>query len=183
MSTAAWPSRRRTRRRTGTRPRPSSGQRLARRRDVRAVPGRSRLGERELAGVLRRLPLDAARSPRPRRRAAAPPPAPPPPPAAPPPPAPHRRAGPAPPRRPPRPPAAEPPASRSAAPARVDRRQHGAQPRRPDGHQLPQRAGQAARGQPQGHQRLPRPHRARARSASPTSSATPSCGPSPTPCR
>ena len=31
-------------------------QRVARRRDVRAVPGRSRLGQRELAGLLRRLP-------------------------------------------------------------------------------------------------------------------------------
>ena len=77
---------------------------------------------------------------------------------------------------------------RAATPAadprrrRRHRRQHGAQPRRPDGDQLPRRPGQAARGQPQGHQRLPQPQRAAARSASPTSSATPSCGPSPTPC-
>ena len=41
---------------------------------------------------------------------------------------------------------------------RPHRRQHGGQPRRPDGHQLPRGPGQAARGQPQGHQRLPRPH-------------------------
>ncbi len=40
-----------------------------------------------------------------------------------------------------------------------DRRQHVAQPRRPDRHQLPGRAGEAARGQPQGHQRLPQPER------------------------
>ena len=36
-----------------------------------------------------------------------------------------------------------------------DRRQHGAQPDGSDGDQLPQRPGQAARGQPQRHQRLP----------------------------
>ena len=42
---------------------------------------------------------------------------------------------------------------------RRDRTQHGGQPRGPDGDQLPQRAGQAARGQPQGDQRLPVPHR------------------------
>ena len=36
--------------------------------------------------------------------------------------------------------------------------QHGGQPRRPHGHQLPRGAGQAARGQPHDHQRLPRPH-------------------------
>ena len=53
----------------------------------------------------------------------------------------------------------------------------------PDRHQLPQRAGQAARGQPQGDQRLSASARATARSASPTSSATPSCGRSPTRCR
>jgi multifunctional 2-oxoglutarate metabolism enzyme len=38
-----------------------------------------------------------------------------------------------------------------------DRRQHGAQPHGPDGDELPERAGQAPRGQPQGDQRLPRP--------------------------
>ena len=50
-------------------------------------------------------------------------------------------------------------AGRQAHPRRRrrHRRQHGAQPRRPDGDQLPQRPGQAARGQPQGHQRLPGP--------------------------
>ncbi len=43
---------------------------------------------------------------------------------------------------------------------RGDRREHGTQPDGPDRHQLPQRPGQAARGQPQGRQRVPRPHRA-----------------------
>ena len=38
---------------------------------------------------------------------------------------------------------------------RGDRRQHGAQPGGADGDELPQRPGQAARGQPQRHQRLP----------------------------
>ena len=38
---------------------------------------------------------------------------------------------------------------------RRDRQEHGGQPRRPDRDQLPQRARQAARGQPQGDQRLP----------------------------
>ena len=42
---------------------------------------------------------------------------------------------------------------------RSDRAQHGGQPLGPHGHQLPQCAREAARGQPQGHQRLPRPHR------------------------
>ena len=41
---------------------------------------------------------------------------------------------------------------------RGHRRQHGTQPRGPHRHQLPQRAGQAARGQPQGDQRVPRAH-------------------------
>ena len=81
-----------------------------------------------------------------------------------PPPRPRRRARPgraAPAAAPPRAATAPPSrwASRSAAPA-PHRRQHGAQPRRSHGHQLPQRPGQAARGQPQGHQRLPQPHRA-----------------------
>ena len=42
---------------------------------------------------------------------------------------------------------------------RRHRHQHGAQPHGAHGDQLPQRAGQAARGQPQGHQRLPQPQR------------------------
>ena len=124
---------------------------MARRRDVRAVPRRPVVGERELAGVLRRLPAGAvATAPAPAagarsgRRRPRPPPAP-------------RR-----PRRPrPRPPRRPPPtrsASRSAAPAPRIVANMEAQPRRPDGHQLPRGPGQAARGQPQGHQRLPRPH-------------------------
>ena len=40
---------------------------------------------------------------------------------------------------------------------RGDRAQHGGEPRGSDRHQLPQRAGEAARGEPQGHQRVPRP--------------------------
>ena len=68
-------------------------------------------------------------------------------------------------RRPPRSRAAAPPAAgatarrpgRQAHPRRrrADRRQHGAQPRRADGDELPRRPGQAARGQPEDHQRLP----------------------------
>ena len=41
-----------------------------------------------------------------------------------------------------------------------DRRQHGAQPDGAHRHQLPQRAGEVARGEPQGDQRLPQPQRA-----------------------
>ncbi len=52
------------------------------------------------------------------------------------------------------------------------------QPRGAHGHQLPQGAGQAARGQPQGHQRLPAAAPRQGRSPSPTSSASPSSGPS-----
>ena len=49
--------------------------------------------------------------------------------------------------------------SRRADPRRRcgDRRQHGAQPVGADRDQLPQHPGQVARGQPQGHQRLPQP--------------------------
>jgi hypothetical protein len=49
---------------------------------------------------------------------------------------------------------------RRTAPRRVGshRRQHGGQPRCADGHLVPQRPGQAPRGQPVGDQRLPRPH-------------------------
>ena len=87
------------------------------------------------------------------------------------------------PRPPPAPAAERPTGCRGADPRRrADRRQHGAQPRCPDGDELPRHPGQAARGQPQGDQRLPG-RTAGARSASPTSSPTPSFARSPTTCR
>ena len=94
-------------------------------------------------------------------------------------------------RRPPASPAAPPAAGAGAASRRPPRRHRPAtrsppsgarrpassatwrRARHPDGHQLPGGAGQAAGGQPPGDQRLPRAGPAGARSASPTSSATP----------
>ena len=75
------------------------------------------------------------------------------------PPAPAAATAPAPPRRP----AKAAPTADDAGRAppgrrRPHRRQHGGEPRGPHGHQLPGGPGQAARGQPPGHQRLPGPH-------------------------
>ena len=158
-------------------------ERVARRRDVRAVPRRPDVGERELAGVLRRLPQ---RDARPRR---------------PPPPAPTPGAadarGPTPAR--PRPAAAA--ADRAAPPPATPRA--GA-----DGRSTPSRCAApppassptwrraspsrrpraSARSRPSCSRSTARSSTATwaapgaARSASPTSSATPSCGPSPTTC-
>ena len=147
---------------------PARAQRLARRRDVRAVPRRPGLGERELAGLLRRLPADDQQAPAPA-----------------PPLAPHPPAPPAPPT-PPRP-EPSPRHAPSRAPAGRRPRRHRGAPRRPAGGgrregeplrgaaarivanmeaslEVPtatsfrERPGQAARGQPPGHQRLPGPH-------------------------
>ena len=119
---------------------------MAGRRDVRAVPGRPVVGERELAGLLRRLPhrtAATAGAARPTGRAG------------------RRRAG----GRPPPAPAAPAPARAAAGAAPADGRRALGEPIRgaaarivanmeasldgPDGHQLPRGAGQAARGQPQ----------------------------------
>ena len=62
------------------------------------------------------------------------------------------------------------------------RREHGGQPRGPDGHQFPRGSGQTARGQPLGDQRLPRSGHVAERSASPTSSALLWCERSATTC-
>ncbi len=160
--------------RRGRRPVPADprAERVARRRDVRAVPGRPVVGQRELAGVLRRLQRDiaapaagAGRQRRPRRRRPRPRPS-------------RRRRG-------------RGGRSREPAPATARRRRRCAAP--PPGSSPTWRPASTSRPPPASARSRPSSSRSTARSstatwaapvagrsASPTSSATPSCGPSPT---